>query len=197
MVIPMPSQPAASGANPPTASGPVSAPSARPAGPETVRAAHPGLELRPALMDDVEGIHALISEASRTSTVLPRTRDSICENLRDYVIGVRDGRVVACGALHIWGVDLAEVRSLVVDRDLRGQGVGGLLVQALVDQARRLRLKRLFVLTDSVKFFIREGFRETDRASLPHKVWNECILCPKFEDCGEVSLDMTLVGPES
>lgn len=148
--------------------------------------------LRPALMNDAEAIYGLIDAASRNSTVLPRSRDSICENLRDYLIAEIDGRLVGCGALHIWGVDLAEVRSLVVAEGLRGHGIGGRIVQGLVEEARRLHLKRLFVLTDSEAFFFRQGFSPTDRGTLPHKVWNECILCPKFEDCGEVSLDMKL-----
>lgn len=148
--------------------------------------------LRPALMNDAEAIYGLIDAASRDSTVLPRSRDSICENLRDYVIAEIDGRIAGCGALHIWGLDLAEVRSLVVAEGLRGGGIGGRIVQGLVEEARRLHLKRLFVLTDSEKFFFRQGFAPTDRGTLPHKVWNECILCPKFEDCGEVSLDMNL-----
>jgi amino-acid N-acetyltransferase len=148
--------------------------------------------LRPALMNDADAVHRLIDTASRTSTVLPRSRDSVCENLRDYLVAELGGRIVGCGALHIWGLDLAEVRSLVVAEDLRGRGIGGRIVQGLVAEAHRLRLKRLFVLTDSEAFFFRQGFVPTDRGTLPHKVWNECILCPKFEDCGEVSLDLKL-----
>jgi N-acetylglutamate synthase-like GNAT family acetyltransferase len=148
--------------------------------------------LRPALMNDADAIHRLIDAASQTSTVLPRSRDSVCENLRDYLVAEIDGRIAGCGALHIWGLDLAEVRSLVVAEELRGRGIGGRIVQGLVAEARRLRLKRLFVLTDSEAFFFRQGFVSTDRGTLPHKVWNECILCPKFEDCGEVSLDLKL-----
>ncbi len=151
-----------------------------------------GLTLRSAVMNDVDGIYALIDEASHTSTVLPRSRDSICENLRDYLVAEIDGKIVGCGALHIWGVHLAEVRSLVVAASLRGKGLGGRIVQGLIAEARRLHLQRLFVLTDSEVFFYRQGFAQVDRGTLPHKVWNECILCPKFEDCGEVSLDMKI-----
>lgn len=162
----------------------------RPAGAGKTQLLHPAL--RPAVMSDVDGIYDLIDEASRTSTVLPRSRDSICENLRDYLVAEIDERLVGCGALHIWGVQLAEVRSLVVDASMRGRGVGGRIVQGLVEEARRLHLQRLFVLTDSETFFFRQGFVPVDRGTLPHKVWNECILCPKFEDCGEVSLEMRI-----
>jgi amino-acid N-acetyltransferase len=153
-----------------------------------------GLEvtLRPAAMRDAEAIHALINAASRVSTVLPKTFASVCENLRDFIVAVSGDEVVGCGALHITTLDLAEIRSLVVTDEMRGRGLGGRIVAALVEEARKIGLKRLFVLTDSVDFFIRNGFRLTDKATLPHKVWNECILCPKFNDCGEVALDLQL-----
>lgn len=145
-------------------------------------------------MSDVRGIFELIDAASRTSTVLPRTEGSICENLRDYVVTERAGQLIACAALHIWTVELAEIRSVVVAESMRGSGFGARIVGELAQQAADLGLARIFVLTDSEAFFSRQGFRETDRATLPHKVWNECILCPKFEDCGEIPMDRILNG---
>lgn len=145
-------------------------------------------------MHHAEAIYQLIDSASRTSTVLPRTRAAIFEHLRDFMVAVEKGEVVGCGALHIWSLQLGEIKSLVTAERMRGRGLGGRLVQALRDEARRLGLTRLFVLTDSVDFFTRNGFRATDKGTLPHKVWNECILCPKFQDCGEVALDMDLTA---
>ena len=162
--------------------------------------AHPAdsleARLRPAAMSDAQAIFNLIDEASRTSTVLPRSLASICANLRDFVVAVREGEVVGCGALTITALDLAEIRSLVIAESFRGKGLGAALVRSLVEEARKLGLRRVFLLTDSVEFFKRCGFAETDKATLPHKVWNECILCPKFHDCHEVALDMIL-APES
>lgn len=147
-------------------------------------------EIVPATIDDVEGIHALIEEASQVTTVLPRSRDSICEYLRDFLVVRRDGEVVGCGALHVFTRNLAEIKSLVVAPKMRGEGVGRRLVAALVDEARRLGVKRIFALTDSVPFFQAQGFSIVDKSTLPHKVWNECIRCPKFFNCQEVAVDM-------
>lgn len=143
-------------------------------------------------MDHVDAIYRLIDQASKNSTVLPRTRAGIFENIRDFVIAVGPGGVVACGALQITTMELAEIKSLVVDESSRGKALGSRLVRVLVDQARTLKLRRLFVLTDSVPFFERNGFSRADKATLPHKVWNECLLCPKFDDCDEVAMDMDL-----
>lgn len=156
------------------------------------QSATPQIDIRAATLADVEGIYALIEEASHNTTVLPRTRAAICENVRDFRIAASGSEVVGCGALHIWAVDLGEIKSLVTAERLRGHKIGRRLVEVLNEEARRLGLRRVFVLTDSVDFFVRSGFAEADKATLPHKVWNECILCPKFDDCDEVALELWL-----
>lgn len=148
--------------------------------------------VRGASMADVDAIHALIAEASATTTVLPRSRDSIGEHVRDFIVADQDGKIVGCGALGVFTRTLAEVKSLVVSPDLRGGGVGALIVQGLIAEARRLGVRRIFALTDSVSFFRRQGFAPVDKATLPHKVWNECIRCPKFLHCTEEAMDMIL-----
>ena len=139
--------------------------------------------------EHVDAIHALIRAASETTTVLPRTPESIRAMLGSFAIAVRDEQVVGCGALHAWTPELAEVRSLVVSEGLRGQRVGSRLVDALVGRAAERSLRRVFTLTDNPAFFARLGFNLVDRDTLPHKVWNDCLLCPKFDNCGEVALD--------
>ncbi|MCL5270380.1 MAG: N-acetyltransferase [bacterium] len=162
---------------------------------------HPGGErapaaapvtLRPAILSDVDPIFELIDRVSRTTTVLPRSREGICEALRDFVVVEQDGRLKGCGALNVINRDLAEIKSLVIAEELRGTGLGARLVQALVGEARRLGVRRVFALTDSVPFFRKLGFKPVDKATLPHKVWNECIRCPKFLNCQEESVDIIL-----
>ncbi len=163
--------------------------------PPTLGAAVPppaGVAVGPAAVDHVDAIHRLIEVTSRRSTVLPRTQASILEHLRSFVLAWDGPELVGCGSLHLWTPDLGEIKSLAVAEPWRGKGLGSRLVQALLDEARRLRLPRVFALTDRVGFFTRNGFRLTDKATLPHKVWNECIFCPKFHDCGEVALDLNL-----
>jgi len=139
-------------------------------------------------MADAVQIHELISEFAGRGDMLPRTVAEVYENLRDFFV-VRDGqRVLACVALHILWEDLAEVRSLSVKEDEQAQGLGALLVQACLEEARDLGLRTVFALTFRPGFFEKMGFRQADVMTLPRKVWNECYRCPKFPNCDEIAM---------
>ena len=159
--------------------------------------ANPAVGLRPATMGDVEALYVLIEEAAHATTVLPRAKESIGKHLRDFVVAEAEGRLVGCGALYLSAPYLAEIRSLVVREELRGQGIGPRLVEALLAEARRLGIARVFALTDNVAFFRKAGFRPSSKDTLPHKVWNDCVRCSKFLHCTEeaVDLSLTAVGP--
>jgi len=139
-------------------------------------------------MADALQIHDLINEFARRGDMLPRTVAEVYENLRDFFV-VRDGhRVLACVALHILWEDLAEVRSLSVKEDEQAQGLGALLVQACLEEARDIGLRTVFALTFRPGFFEKLGFRQADVMTLPRKVWNECYRCPKFPNCDEIAM---------
>jgi amino-acid N-acetyltransferase len=163
----------------------------KPASAPSVPAAAP-IDYRPAAASDVDAIYNLILEAARTTTVLPRPRQAIQASLKLFVVAARSGLIVGCGALTLFTPQLAEVRSLVVSPDLRGCGVGGGVVRALVEHADRIGVRRVFALTDSPGFFLRHGFTLTNKDTLPHKVWNECVHCPKFLTCTEEAVDLHL-----
>lgn len=158
--------------------------------PEAKPAALP--TVRPAVLDDADALYELIAEAARTTTVLPRERENIIQNVRDFVLVEHEGRVIGCAALALFTRTLAEVRSLVVAADWRGRGTGSLLIGGLVREATRLGVRRLFALTDGPRFFERNGFKRVPKESLPHKVWNDCVFCPKFLHCTEEAVDMIL-----
>ncbi len=44
------------------------------------------LEYRGATFDDVEEIHKLLNDYAKEGLMLPRSRNSIYENLRDYIV---------------------------------------------------------------------------------------------------------------
>jgi amino-acid N-acetyltransferase len=69
--------------------------------------------------------------------------------------------------------DIAELRTVVVDKAARGRGVGHRLVGRLVDEARELGLKRLFVLTFETDFFSGHGFVEIDGTPVSQEVYEE------------------------
>ena len=151
--------------------------------------------LRSAITGDAPPIHDLIQWASESTTVLPRSLESISTNIQDFIVAIDQGVVAGCGALHITFGGLAEIRSLVVAASARGRGFGNGIIRELIAEARKRELKRVFVLTDSPDLFARHGFQLASRDSFPHKVWNECVLCPRFNDCNEVALDLILNKP--
>jgi amino-acid N-acetyltransferase len=88
--------------------------------------------------------------------------------------------------------DLGEIRSLAVVEEARRMGLGSKLVEACLAEAIELGLSRVFVLTMSREFFSRFGFSEIEKSRLPHKIWADCIQCPKFPDCDEISMILEL-----
>ncbi len=150
------------------------------------------ITVRPAVLDDADAVYQLIAEAACTTSVLPRSRENVIQKIRNFFVLECEGRIIGCGALSLFTRTLAEIKSLVVAADWRGRGIGARLVAGLVDEAARLGVRRLFALTDSPRFFARCGFRPVSKATLPHKVWNECVFCPKFLNCQEEAMDMLL-----
>ncbi|MEN3027891.1 MAG: N-acetyltransferase [Aquificaceae bacterium] len=137
-------------------------------------------------------IYDLINHYAREGILLPRSLSSIYENIRDFWVFEREGQILGCAALHILWEDLAEIKSLAVREDHRGEGIGMALVEACLKEARELGIKRVFVLTYAQGFFSKFGFEEVEKTKLPHKVWGECINCVKFPSCDEVALWLDL-----
>ena len=65
---------------------------------------------RKAILPDVERIHAIIRPYAEIGTLLPRTIAELSENVRDFVVAEDNGKVTGCGALHLYGMHLAEIR---------------------------------------------------------------------------------------
>ena len=148
--------------------------------------------VRPARVEDAKAIAELISHYAEKGLLLPRSLSQIYSHIRDYMVAEVDGRIVGCGALEVvWG-GLGEVRSLAVEEEMRGLGIGRALVEHLLEDARRLGLDRVFALTYIEDFFEQFGFHRVPKESLPHKIWKDCIHCPKFPKCDEVAMILEL-----
>ncbi|MHB9038128.1 MAG: N-acetyltransferase [Armatimonadota bacterium] len=149
--------------------------------------------IRKATVSDVLELQRLINQFADRNEMLPRSLNAIYENIRDFVVMQSDeGRILGCCALHItWG-DLAEVRSLAVEPDVQSKGCGRELVQACLDDAKDMGVPKVFALTYVPGFFEKMGFSLVDKGTLPHKIWSDCINCPKFPDCGEEAVAIEL-----
>lgn len=145
-----------------------------------------------AAIEDAPEIAAMINRFASREIVLPRSLNDVYENLRDFFVWREDGEILACAALHITWRGLGEVRSLVVGEERQGTGVGTALVESCLAEARELGMVRVFVLTYVPEFFERFGFVRVAKEELPHKIWADCLNCPKFPHCDEVALVLDL-----
>lgn len=144
--------------------------------------------IRNARVNDVPSIRDLINEYAEQGRMLFRSLSDLYESLRDFIVFEQDGQVVGCCCLHIYWSDLAEIKSLSVRPDCQGRGIGKALVEAAVVQARQLKLPKLFTLTLESEFFEKMGFTHIPMDVLPHKVWSDCLRCPKQENCDEIAM---------
>lgn len=146
--------------------------------------------IRKARVRDVKRIHGMLMACSRKGLLLPRSYNELYSHLRDFfVISSFDGHEVqGCCALTITWEDLGEIRSLVVEEELQGQGWGRRLAEACMSEAVTLGIYRIFTLTYQKLFFEKLDFHEVNKDVLPQKVWSDCIKCPKFPDCDEICM---------
>ena len=146
------------------------------------------MHTRKALLPDGPEIHGLIFEYAREAQLIPRSLAEINENIRDFTVVENRGKIVGCGALHIYGRHMAEVRSIAVWPQYRGRNAGSVLIKGLIKEARQHRLPCLCLFTRIPKFFARLGFRKVRRARLPDKYYNDCRNCGRRDNCDEVAM---------
>ncbi len=148
--------------------------------------------IRKPVFSDVDDIYNLIEGYASEGIMLPKPHSVLYETLREFVVAVEaeTGKVVGTGALHITWNEIAEVRSMAVHRDFNRRGIGADIVRRLLKEGREVGVKKFFTLTYRPEFFESLGFSIVPRDSLPHKIWKECIDCPKFANCDETALTL-------
>jgi len=150
------------------------------------------MSIRKANIHDVDEIYNLIKHFSERGLLLLRTMSNIYDNLRDFNIIQCDNKIVGIAAMHVCWEDLGEIRSICVYEDYFFKGFGSLLVKECIRDATELKLKKIFVLTYQIEFFKKLGFYILNKKNLPHKVWAECVNCPKFPNCDETAMMIEL-----
>ena len=155
--------------------------------------------IQPAGAADVLPIVALVNQFAAEKIMLPRTEESVRQTLADWLVAVdpdlvpEDPQILACGALVPLTDTLVELRSLAVHPSRQGQGLGGHVVNHLVQLARQRGYHQICALTLRENFFVRLGFEQVDRWSISPKIWQACIYCSKFHRRDEVAVTMNLV----
>ncbi|KIM07373.1 MAG: acetyltransferase [Sulfurovum sp. FS06-10] len=139
---------------------------------------------------DITAMQALVVQEIKDGIILERSDDEVSTNIRSYVLAKDGDKVVGYGALHIHSPRLAEIRSLIVSSEYRGQNIGKRIVEFTLEEAKCLSVsEEVLVLTYLPNFFKKLGFIEIPKESIPeHKIWTDCIKCIHFPVCNEVSL---------
>jgi amino-acid N-acetyltransferase len=152
--------------------------------------------VRRARTADVRDIRALIDTYTTDRRLLSKATVTLYEDVQEFwVAGTAGGAVEGCGALHVMWEDLAEIRTVAVRPEARGTGVGSRIVETLLDTARELGVRRVFVLTFEVAFFARHGFREIEGTPVAPEVYEE--LLRSFDEGVAEFLDLESVKPNT
>jgi amino-acid N-acetyltransferase len=146
------------------------------------------IEVRKASMQDIPALLELINGYGAKGIMLPRTEFELSENMRDFSVAYDGTKLAGCGALHFYSPAIGEVRSLAVAESHKTHGIGRLIVEALVYEAKMYGLDAVFAFTYVPGFFAKAGFNEVERGELPLKAWKDCLRCPKFHSCDEIAV---------
>ncbi|OGR21664.1 MAG: GNAT family N-acetyltransferase [Desulfobacula sp. RIFOXYA12_FULL_46_16] len=146
--------------------------------------------IRKAVLDDVKSIHALLQFYNIKGELLARPLSKLYDHLRDFWVyeDPQEKKVVGCCALQFCWENLAEIRSLAVDPEFTGQGIGKILTERTIQEAFYFKITDLFTLTYRPTFFEPFGFSVIDKNQLPIKVWSDCIGCVSFPNCNEIAM---------
>ena len=144
--------------------------------------------IRKAKISDIRELHKLINFYAEQGEMLPRSLNELYENIRDFLVFEEKGEILGCCALHVSWEDLGEIKSLAVKPGHTGKGIGRKLIEACLEETNELGIKKVFALTFKPEYFEKRGFRKIEKDELPHKIWSECINCPKFPNCEEVAM---------
>jgi amino-acid N-acetyltransferase len=134
----------------------------------------------------------MIDPYAAEQVMLPRTLAELYENVGEFTVAAVGGKVIGCGALKFYSAELAEIRSLCVGKNDQTRGLGRGLTERLLGEAEGHGLKVVFALTLARGFFLKCGFREVPRASVPMKVWRDCIHCDKYFHCNPKTMIIDL-----
>jgi len=151
------------------------------------------MRTRRAKISDVPAIHALIAHYAAQGFLLPRAAEEIRASIGHFFVQTDGHRVISCLSLESYGTDLAEIRSIAVAPENRGQGFGARLIASALQEARRRGIARVFAVTHAPKFFERQGFAAAARQSVAEKIERDCRTCSQQRSCKLVAVIATVI----
>jgi argininosuccinate lyase/amino-acid N-acetyltransferase len=151
------------------------------------------VKVRSARLTDIDALESMVAYWANLGENLPRSRNELVRDIGSFAVAEHHGEVTGCASLYVYDSGLAEIRSLGVEAGWQGQGQGTAIVQHLVEKARKMAIKKVFVLTRTPEFFMKHDFIPTSKTLLPEKVLKDCDQCPRQHACDEVALEVNLV----
>ena len=153
------------------------------------------MQIRPARTSDIKGIRQLIDSYAPQGRLLSKETVTLYESVQEFTVAVEGDTVVGCGALHVLWEDLAEVRTVAVSEELRGKGVGHQILDAIIERAENIGVKRIFCLTFETKFFGEHGFEVIEGTPVEPEIYTELL---RSYDAGVAEfLDLQSVNPKT
>lgn len=151
--------------------------------------------IRPARTSDIKAIRKIIDAYSLQRRLLSKETVMLYEDVQEFFVAESNNEVIGCGALHVLWEDLGEVRTVAVNEDFRGQKIGHQILDAIINRAQSLGLKRLFCLTFETEFFGKHGFAEIQGAPVEPEVYQQ--LLRSYDEGIAEFLDLESVKPNT
>jgi amino-acid N-acetyltransferase len=138
--------------------------------------------------DDIEAIHRMIGHFASQGLILIRSRDEITSNLEAFFVCRLGKKIAGIVSYHDYGHSLKEIRSLAVSEEYQKNHIGSFILKNILSLLCEKHEPKIFTLTYSPLFFIKNGFHEVNKDTLPEKIWKDCSKCDSRETCGETAL---------
>ena len=151
--------------------------------------------IRSARTSDIKSIRKIIDTYSLQRRLLSKETVMLYEDVQEFFVAESNGEVIGCGALHVLWEDLGEVRTVAVNEEYRGQKIGHEIMNAIIERAKELGLKRLFCLTFETEFFGKHGFKEIQGAPVEPEVYQQ--LLRSYDEGIAEFLDLESVKPNT
>lgn len=151
--------------------------------------------IRPARTGDIKAIRKIIDTYSLQRRLLSKETVMLYEDVQEFFVAEDNNEVIGCGALHVLWEDLGEVRTVAVNENYRGQKIGHQIMNAIIERAQSLGLKRLFCLTFETEFFGKHGFKEIQGAPVDPEVYQQ--LLRSYDEGIAEFLDLESVKPNT
>ena len=133
------------------------------------------VNIRPARTSDVKAIRQLVDSYAAPGQMLSKETVTLYESVQEFTVAEVDGKVIGCGALHVLWDDLAEVRTVAVDKNFHKKGIGHQILEKIIERAREVGVERIFCLTFQTEFFGRHGFVEIEGTPVAPDVYQELL----------------------